>query len=198
MNVASIDYTEIKQRERYLPGEEGIWIFILGDMLVFTLFFGVYMYYRDLNVELFTVSQSALNQHYGAINTILLLTSSWFVVMGLHSIRSNVIDKARRYFGAALFCGFGFSAVKVIEYSEKISQGIYLNSNDFFMYYYIFTAIHFLHLIIGMLVLGVIIAKCRSNTSIQSDIKIVESGAAYWHLVDLLWIVLFPLIYLVR
>ena len=188
--------------DRNLPGEEGVWIFIIGDMLVFALFFLVFVYYRGLDSEMFAQSQATLNLHYGAINTLFLLTSSWFVVLALHAVRQNRIYRARRLIALAGTCGFGFAVVKVFEYGEKIRSGYVLTTNDFFMYYYGFTGIHFLHLMIGMCVLVFLWFKCKSLIAVgdvkPGDIQTFESGGAYWHLVDLLWIVLFLLIYLVK
>ena len=183
---------------RHLPGEAGVWIFILGDMMIFSLFFNVFIYYRALDVELFLKSQTALNQHYGAFNTLLLLTSSWFVVVGMHAVRKNMSRMATRLFSGALICGIGFGVIKFFEYGEKIRHGIYLTTNDFYMFYYIFTAIHFLHVIIGMAVLIFLIVKARKGNFSAGDVQTFESGASYWHMVDLLWIVLFPLLYLVK
>ena len=184
--------------ERHLPGEEGVWIFILGDMLIFGLFFCVFMYYRVQSPELFVESQSSLNQHYGALNTLLLLTSSWFVVLGVQAVRENMGALAGKLFAGAFFCGLGFGVVKFFEYGEKISQGVTLVTNDFFMYYYVFTGIHFLHVIIGMGILIYLWRKSDAVSFVQSDVRNFESGASYWHMVDLLWIVLFPLLYLVK
>lgn len=181
-----------------LPGEEGVWVFILGDMMVFSLFFLVFLYYRNLDIPTFTASQSLLNLNYGAINTILLLTSSWFVVLGLHAARKAKSSLAAKLFSLAFCCGIGFAIIKYVEWSEKIQAGHTLTSNDFFMYYYMFTGIHFLHLIIGMGVLAFLVIKARAGQCAADDVHVYESGGAYWHMVDLLWIVLFPLLYLVK
>lgn len=186
-------------KTRHLPGEAGIWVFVLGDMIIFALFFAVFTYYRGENVQMFLDSQAKLNQNYGAINTIFLLTSSWFVVMALHAARHGLERLTSPLFVLAWLGGFGFAVVKVIEYSEKISHGITLTTNDFFMYYYVFTGIHAMHLLIGMAVLTFMILKTRGRTSFnQQDIVLLESGATFWHMVDLLWIVLFPLLYLMK
>lgn len=184
--------------KNHVPGEVGIWMFILGDMMVFGLFFLVYVYYRGLDVELYNQSQAALNLNYGAFNTLLLLASSWFVVMAVDKARHNFSKQAARLFGLGLGCGIGFSLVKIVEYSEKITADITIMTNDFFMYYYIFTGLHFLHVVIGMGVLTFLILKTRSSDFRQTDMVLVESGASFWHLVDLLWIVLFPLLYLMK
>lgn len=165
-------------------------------MVIFGLFFLVYVYYRGLDIELYRHSQAQLNQHYGALNTLLLLASSWFVVMGVEKARHGLGFKATPFFASALACGLGFSAVKVVEYSDKLAADITITSNDFFMYYYIFTGLHFLHVVIGMGVLIFLIVKTRTRHFQSSDMAMVESGASFWHLVDLLWIILFPLLYL--
>ena len=157
-------------RERHLPGEPGVWVFIMGDMMVFALFFFAFVYHRALDVELYNASQLALNQNYGALNTLLLLTSSWFVVMGLRRVRAAAMDAAAFFFKLAFACGLGFGAIKIVEYGEKISQGIVLNTNEFFSHYYAFTGIHFLHLVIGMGVLAFMIAKTKKAPETPEDL----------------------------
>ena len=198
MSDSNVDAVTLPKDGKHLPGEVGIWIFIFGDMMVFSLFFLVFLYYRNLDVATFISSQSVLNLNYGAVNTILLLTSSWLVAMGLHATRKNMSQVAARLFSGAFLCGLGFGLVKYLEWGEKIRAGYTLTSNDFFMYYYIFTGIHFLHVIIGMGVLIFLVLKARAGECQSSDIQTYESGGAYWHMVDLLWIVLFPLLYLVK
>ena len=193
-----ISPTTSLENGRHLPGEVGIWIFIIGDMMVFGIFFMVFLYYRNFDVESFNAAQALLNQSLGAINTILLLTSSWFVASALHFVRKRDTDLASRLFLLAFFCGFGFGVVKYFEWSAKISEGYTLTSHDFFMYYYIFTGIHMLHVIIGMGVLTFMMLKARKGHCDRADIATYESGGVFWHMVDLLWIVLFPLFYLVR
>ena len=198
---------QVKKPKPHVPGEVGIWVFILGDMLIFGLFFIVFVYYRGLNVDLYLESQATLNQNYGAINTLFLLASSWFVAMAVDDMRNKTVKLAPVFFPLAMLCGLGFGVVKIIEYSEKLSAGITITSNDFYMYYYIFTGLHFLHVLIGM---GVLVflwhrarlaakhALTRDAAVIDKDMVLIESGASYWHMVDLLWIVLFPLLYLMK
>jgi len=198
---------QVKKSKAHVPGEVGIWVFILGDMAIFGLFFIVFVYYRELNIELFLQSQATLNQNYGAINTLFLLASSWFVAMAVDDMRSKTTRLAPRFFVLAMLCGLGFAVVKIIEYREKITAGITLTTNDFYMYYYIFTGLHFLHVLIGMGVLVFLWFKARAavrrvaDTSIaekENEMMLIESGASYWHMVDLLWVVLFPLLYLMK
>lgn len=196
MNAANPDAGNVKTR--HIPGEPGIWIFIVGDMVMFSLFFFVFTYYRAQDVATFTASQATLNQNYGAFNTVLLLTSSWFVVLGVEAARRKMQNIAQIMFPLAFVCGVGFGVVKIIEYSEKVSKGATLTSNDFYMYYYILTGVHFLHVLLGLGVLIFLAVRARQGRFGAQDINNYESGGVYWHMVDLLWIVLFPLIYLVK
>lgn len=184
---------------RRVPGEAGIWIFVLGDMAIFALFFAAYMLDRSAAVDLYNASQATLNRMLGAINTLLLLCSSFLVVSGVHALRLNAQGIARNLLTGALVCGLGFGALKVLEYSEKLGQGITPYSNGFYMYYYMLTGIHLLHLTIGIVVLALMIAATRRRAGDAAPgMRFIECGASYWHMVDLLWIVLFPLLYFVR
>ena len=181
-----------------LPGEAGVWVFVLGDMLIFALFFSVFVYYRGLDVAAFNTAQATLNQNYGALNTIILLFSSWFVVLGVVDIREQAGRYAARLFALGFICGAAFAAVKFFEYREKLQAGIGISTNDFYMYYFIFTGLHLLHVVIGMGVLAFLWTLARRGVTDDAQLRMVESGGVYWHMVDLLWIVLFPLLYLMR
>lgn len=181
-----------------IPGEAGIWVLVLGDTFVFVLLFVSYLAYRSQDSSLFNTSQTELNSHYGALNTLLLLASSWLVVSALRVLRRGLDKLAIRLFQLAWFCGISFSAVKIVEYSEKLEQGITPLTNSFFMFYFVLTGLHFVHLIIGLGVLAYMISMLKKKTAGLHRLNTLESGATYWHLVDLLWVVLFPLIYLVR
>jgi nitric oxide reductase NorE protein len=181
---------------KILPGEEGVWVLVLGDMIVFGLFFVTYLYYRAQEADLFDRSQARLNLYFGVINTLLLLTSSWFVVMGVQAVRDECRARAKTLLRLACLCGAGFCAIKAIEYTEAFDQGVTLVTNDFFMFYFMYTGIHLLHVVIGLAVLLFLMRS--ANESKPHDVRIFESGATFWHMVDLLWIMLFPLLYLVK
>ena len=181
-----------------VPGEPGVWVFVLGDMLVFALFFSVFVYYRALDVELFAQSQATLNQNFGALNTVILLFSSWFVVMGVIDLRERAGRLAPHLFAAGFLCGLAFALVKYFEYGEKFAAGIGVTTNDFYMYYFIFTGLHLVHVLVGMVILALLWRMARAGIGSPRQLKLVESGGIYWHMVDLLWIVLFPLLYLMK
>lgn len=184
------------ERKAHLPGEAGIWLFILGDMIIFGMFFVAFIYYRAQAPALFDASQARLNADLAVVNTLLLLTSSLFVVLAVEAVRRNLVARARRLLMAAWLCGAGFVVIKIVEYREKSAQGINLLTDDFFMYYYMYTGIHLVHVLLGLAFLAWLIAKCRTATA--ADTPSFEVGASFWHMVDLLWIMLFPLLYLVK
>jgi nitric oxide reductase NorE protein len=179
-----------------VPAEAGLWILICGDLLVFSLFFITLLGYRGQNLQVFSASAARLNQAFGALNTVFMLSSSWFVALAIHAARGNRARPAAVCFGLALLCGVGFALVKVLEYGEKLRAGITFNTNDFFMYYYVFTGIHLLHVVLGMGVLVALGLYSRSGGFTAGKLRNLETGAIFWHLVDLLWIVLFALLYL--
>lgn len=181
-----------------IPGEAGVWLFVFGDMVIFAMMFGIFLHYRWLEPELFLQSQATLNASYGAINVLLLLTSSWFVASAIDHLKRNETREGHQLLIGAFACGAGFGIIKILEYSEKIGAGITVDTNTFYLYYYFLTGIHFLHVIIGLFVLGYLISKAPTFDRARNDVAHYESGGIYWHMVDLLWIVLFPLIYLVR
>jgi nitric oxide reductase NorE protein len=178
--------------------DEGVWVFIVADMGLFSVFFNVYAYYRVRETELFTTSQATLERGFGLANTIVLLSSSLFVVRALQAVRRQDRRSTRHWLLASLTCGVVFCALKLIEYARKLAAGIDLTSNDFYMYYFMFTGLHALHLLLGMGVLIYLMALARRTQWQSNDLRAFAGGAAYWHMVDLLWIVLFTLLYLIN
>jgi len=186
-------------RAKHVPGEEGIWIFILGDMTVFAMLFGVFISARAKDPALFDHASSQLNQNYGAVNTLFLLTSSLLVITGIRAIRDNLTRIASPCFAGAMACGFGFLTLKVLEYHHELSHGMKPATNDFFMYFFVLTGLHAFHLVIGMGVLTFLFLQShKPEPPSEKRFAFMEGGACYWHMVDLLWIVLFPLLYLMK
>ena len=170
--------------------------FIVADMAAFGLFFVFFMIGRREQVALFDRSATLLNASLGMLNTLILVTSSWLVVIAVHAARRGDRARARAFLALALVVGAGFALTKVIEYGEKVSHGITLLSNDFFMFYFFLTGVHFLHFVIGMGVLAMLWVKAGQEPVDGPLLGWIESGGLYWHMVDLLWIVLFPMLYL--
>lgn len=188
----------ITQTTKRLPGKEGVWFFIAADMSFFSLFFLSYMHERSLKIDLFNQAQESLNFHFGGINTLILLTSSWFVVQAVRAAKADQLDAIPRNILLALACGIAFATLKFIEYVEKFQAGISILTNDFFSFYYFLTGVHFLHVIGGSVVLLTLWKNARKGAYSSAQMSGLESGATYWHMVDLLWIIIFPLMYLMR
>lgn len=187
---------------RVVPGEPGVWVFIFGDLLVFALFFVTYLVYRAAEPTVFTVSQAALDTGFGALNTGVLLLSSLLVAGAVGRLadpsRTRRDRPAELSVVGAILLGLVFSAVKVIEYSGKVDAGLTPMTNDFFLCYFMFTGLHWFHVLIGMVVLGVVLVLARRGRLSPRQRVFVVGGACFWHMVDLLWLVLFPLFYLAR
>jgi len=182
--------------KRHLPGEEGMWAFIWGDLLVFTIFFNLFSYYRAHDVALFEHCRELLSRWQGLINTLLLLTGSLFVAVAVSSAREGRHQRAGRLLLCGIACSVGFGVSKVIEYTIKIRHGYTLQTNDFFMFYYMLTGIHMVHVIVATAILVFLWAKTRAPEHDRNYIALMESGGIFWHMVDLLWVVLFALLYL--
>lgn len=185
--------------EAHLPGEVGTWIFIFGDMTVFALLFGVYLQSRSQNTALFDAAQRELDVSLGALNTLLLLCSSLAVVTAIRMMRDGNREIARPAIATAFACGLGFIAVKVVEWGHHLGAGDTPATNDFWMYYFIITGLHLFHLLVGMgLLIFLFTQGPRPVTLGSSRFAFVEGAGCFWHMVDLLWVVIFPLIYLVK
>ena len=181
-----------------LRGDLGVWLVILMELLTFAILFVSFAFARTREVELFNASQATLNLTAGALNTVLLISGSWCVACAVSAVRRNASTVGARWLLGALACGGGFVVVKLGEYAQKVASGVDLSTNTFYMFYLFLTGFHFLHVVVGMLALGYLWVKTRRGCYGSHDCHALETGAAFWHMVDLLWIVLFPLVYVMR
>ncbi|OBB69920.1 cytochrome c oxidase subunit 3 family protein [Mycobacterium sp. 852014-50255_SCH5639931] len=193
---------EATQGARFVPGQPDMWAFVLFETLVFTGYFGFYLFYRARSPELFLHAQAHLDLRVGVVNTLVLLLSSWSVARCVQSARAGAHRAAlREVFITAAFAAV-FLFFKVFEWARLVRMGNGLESNDFFTYYFFLTGIHFVHLLIGFVALGVIVYQLRekarkTHESTESQ-RLVETCATYWHTVDFLWVLIFALLYVVR
>ena len=187
--------------EGHPPGDLAIWVFIFAELLVFGVFFASYAFARAKNVALFDTMQHTLDRRAGALNTVFLISASYFVARAVAAIQrggAHASKHAARWLLAGLVGGAGFLAVKVMEYADKFAAGINLSSNTFYMFYLSLTFFHFMHVILGMVILVAVWLKTRRGGYSAADCHGLETGASYWHMVDLVWIVLFPLVYVLH
>jgi nitric oxide reductase NorE protein len=193
------DLAEKNKNVRFVPGQPDMWAFVLFETLVFTAYFGFYLFSRARSPELFLHSQAQLDLRIGVFNTLVLLLSSWSVARCVQSSRAGAYRAALR--DVAITAAFAaiFLFFKVFEWVRLVHAGHGFDSNDFFTYYFFLTGIHFVHLLIGFVVLGVIVYRLRSPQRQERKLqKDIETCATYWHTVDFLWVLIFALLYVVR
>jgi len=179
-----------------LPGEEGLWSFIAADMMLFALLFGSFLSQRAAAPSQFAEAQALLVPTFAIINTIFLLTSSLFAALAVQAERGSRPGGTRLYLILTIGLGAAFLAAKLAEYYHEISAGVSPASNTFFMFYFVITGLHFTHVVVGMGILAFVGFRMRGEVPPERRQYLVESGASFWHMVDLLWLVILPIFYL--
>ncbi len=185
----------------HVPGEAELWIFIVGDLLVFGLFFAIWSWSRATQPDLFARGGAHVNLMLGLVNTLVLVTSSAAVAAGLTLARQGLGRAAALAYAGAAVSGCIFVGLKAVEYGQHVAAGADAFGNAYFMYYFAFTGIHLLHVVIGVAALLFAMLRCLrlpAHIADRGQLLVLESVGVFWHLVDLLWIVLFFLIYLAR
>jgi cytochrome c oxidase subunit 3 len=202
-----IDHTVHEHRDDF-GAKMGMWLFLLTELVLFGGLFILYMAYRFQYADAFHAAARELNKGVGTLNTIILLTSSLTMVLSIVAIQKN--RKQLSMFLLALTIAFAgsFMVNKYFEWSAKIAHGIFPNSPTllekdkgeiiFFGLYYSMTGLHGLHVVIGMIILSVVMYKIKNNVVNPDNYVLLDNSGLYWHLVDLIWIFLFPLFYLIH
>lgn len=167
----------------------------MAELLVFGLFFSAYAITRIENIELFTLYQKNLDRDAALWNTLALISSSYFVVRSVLAVEQSRQRQAYRFMLMALLMGFVFIVIKTSEFAHHIEQGIRLSTNTFYMFYLSMAFFHYLHVILGVVILSVLAYNLNKGVYSSKNISGMESGASYWHMVDLVWLILFPLVY---
>jgi nitric oxide reductase NorE protein len=181
-----------------VPGEPGVWVFILVEMAIFTTLFGVIVWSRAGNSRIFAAGQAVLSPQLGLFNTIVLIAGSVLVVNAITAVDTGQLQQASRSLTAAMACGGIFAAVKAVEYHNALHHGLFIHTNAYWMFFFVVTGAHLLHVFVGVSVLGLIRGRVRCGLPGPRDRQLFMSATCYWHMVDLLWLVLFPLFYLVN
>lgn len=172
----------------------GIIMFVFADIASFLLFFLVFMVERARQPLLFQAAERQINVGLGLANTIVLVSSGAFVAAAVTKARRADLAGSARLVRAAIAVGAVFAAVKSWEYYEKLSQGQYPGTNAFFTFYYVLTGLHFIHYAVGMGAL--ILVHHKLVRASPQHFLWLQSCALYWHMVDIIWIFLFPILYL--
>ena len=186
----------------------GMWLFLFTELILFGGMFLAYAVYRSMHPESFKLAAEELDTMVGTVNTIILLTSSLTVAMSITATARGQKRLSLGLVGVTLVLALGFLVNKYFEWGHKFELGIYPGSPEllnksqgeilYFGLYYVMTGLHALHVIIGMTILAfVMVFMARGSVNKNSYVKL-EAGALYWHLVDVIWIFLFPLFYLLH
>ena len=176
----------------------GIWLFLASEVMLFGGLFSAYIMLRLSDPNWANYGQSALNVSLATLNTVVLITSSVTMVMSWVALKLNDIKKYSMYMGLTLLCSFGFLVIKYIEYSSKFEHGLYPSTNNFLAVYFTITGLHGLHIVGGILVNGYFFGPGKKmwDTEPERFTNRIEIAGLYWHFVDLVWIFLFPALYL--
>ncbi|WP_068071546.1 cytochrome c oxidase subunit 3 [Novosphingobium lentum] len=178
------------------PGTSGIWTFVFIDMIVFAMFFLVYLSERARLPALFARSQAQLLPLAGLAGTLMLLTSSWCMAEAVHAVRARQMDRARMRLNLAALFGLAFVANKLWEYCGKLSHGLTPVTNGFFTFYFLITGLHFLHVLGGLAFIGHCATRLADEGGTALYQKKIENVGLFWHFVDMLWLFIFPMLYL--
>jgi len=186
----------------------GMWLFIFTELLLFGGLFIVYSVYRFLNPEAFHLAAEELNTTIGAINTVLLLVSSMTIAMSTSTLQMKKKGATLGLLAITCIIGLVFLVNKYFEWGVKFEHGIWPGSehllNDFsqgeilfFGLYFVMTGLHALHIVIGLGIILAAVIRIQKGTVHENRAALLENAGLYWHLVDLIWIFLFPLFYLI-
>jgi len=186
----------------------GMWLFLFTELLLFGGMFLVYAVYRHEFIDQFRIAAMALNTTVGALNTIILLTSSLTVALSIAALQKGNKSLSIMLLVMTNILAVAFMINKYFEWSEKFQHGIYpgsetlLNLPDgqilFYGLYYVMTGLHGLHVIIGLIFLSIVMVFIFTGSVNKDSYVKLENAGLYWHLVDLIWIFLFPLFYLIQ
>lgn len=173
-----------------LPGDPMMWVLIFSELAVFGLLLGSFSVARAVNPSVFADGQELLDPDLAGLNTLVLLTSGWAAARGTVAARSLRRVACRLWLALAIALGGAFVALKLLEYDREIGAGASLETSTFFTLYFLLTGFHLLHVVLGMVIMAVVQRRAAPAA--------VETGASFWHMVDFVWVLMFPIVYLVR
>lgn len=189
-----------------IGAKTGMWLFLFTELLLFGGLFIIYAVMRGEYTHGFHAAAEELNVWLGVTNTVVLLTSSLTMVLGVSALQRGRAGLAQLYVISTLFLAGTFLLIKFFEWGAKFSHGVFPGMEHlhnlehgegvFFNLYFMMTGLHGIHVIIGMIVMVVVNNRLQSGTITRANQGILEYTALYWHLVDLVWIFLLPLFYL--
>jgi heme/copper-type cytochrome/quinol oxidase subunit 3 len=176
-------------------GKLGIWVFLASEVMFFAGFISSYVVLRStLSAEAVHAAQAELSRPIGAFNTLVLIVSSLTMALAVHAAKVRDLARLRQFLLFTILLGTTFMVVKAFEYGAKFDHGIYPSTNVFWAAYFTMTGFHGLHVVGGIVVLAGLLVL--SHRWVDGYDLPVEATGLYWHFVDLVWIFLFPILYL--
>ena len=196
-----VPYTVEERPETGLNNSKlGIWVFLASEVMLFGGLFSAYVFLRmAAPAGEFAYWGSKLSVPMATVNTLVLISSSVTVIMSWASLKMKDFEKYKMYMGLTLLCALIFLVIKYFEYTGKFHHGIYPSSSTFMAIYFTLTGLHGLHIIGGMIVMGYFWLPAGNkmwHSEPDHFTNRIEVAGLYWHFVDLVWIFLFPILYL--
>jgi cytochrome c oxidase subunit 3 len=186
----------------------GMWLFLYTELLLFGGLFLVYMIYRYLNQDAFLLASFELNVWMGTLNTIILLTSSLTIAMSITALQKGNTKLSITLAWLTILAALAFLVIKYFDWGAKFEHGFFpgmdhynelpMGERLYFYLYFFMTGLHALHVIVGGIFIGFVIHYIKKGRVRKDRISLLENSGLYWHLVDLIWIYLFPLFYLIH
>lgn len=198
MSVAEIRYIDTPRPDTGLTnGKIGIWLFLASEVMLFGALFSAYVLLR-VGAETWPAGREVLNIPLALLNTIVLITSSVTMVLAWAALVKKDFSAHRKHLALTFLCGLIFLGVKAVEYGGKFSHDLYPSTNNFLAIYFTLTGLHGLHVVGGMIVMGYFLLFGRKSWEARPQMYTnrIENTGLYWHFVDLVWIFLFPVLYL--
>ena len=180
---------------RHLPGDLAMWFFILAELSVFAILILAFAVTQALKPQMFSESRLLLNTSTGLAMTLSLLTAGLFAALAQEQVRHSRPRHGAVFLLMGLLAASVYVVLKLTEYRHLLALGLGMEHNTFFTLYWILTGFHFLHVLLGMVILGWLAERCRRGLYNAANRSGLESGVLYWHMVDLIWVMLFPLVY---
>jgi nitric oxide reductase NorE protein len=192
MNSKAIDVKNIY----YPPGGILMWIIIFLELITFGLALIAMVVYSKDEPTVFHNSRLLLNASFGMINAVFLITSGFFMALSVMYFKERDLKKSKIFLKLTILGGILFLILKAIEYYDKIEAGLSIGYNSFFTFYWMLTLFHVIHVIVGLFILSSV-HYALNKKKLSTNIDDIEASAAFWHMCDLIWLLLFPVIYLI-
>lgn len=202
------DYHVVHLHRDDFGSKMGLWLFLFTEILLFGGLFILYASYRFIYPDGFAAAAAELDVLLGAVNTVILLTSSLTVVLGIVALQKNNKKLSLFFLWVTVICGILFLVNKYFEWGAKFHHGIYpkgpalqeMSEGEvmYFGLYYVMTGLHAVHIIVGLIFIGVVMWQIKRDVLTSTNFQRMENAGLYWHLVDIIWIFLFPLLYLIH